>query len=303
MHENDSLTRRIFYVISTVAALYTHYFAFWVLAAENAVFLVCYVIFRGRDKESKPDAGKWWFSQAAVLLLFLAWAENLFVHLERMKDSFWAGKTSLSTLPESLGNLFYGYYNAGLFPAAAGAFLFLLFIAGTWRLVCGFKENGCSSRGRAHLLCLAAFFIPVVGSLIVSGFFVPMYMERPLIFAACFYYILVVAGLEYLTKYRLFFYGICAALAVYLFICLANIYSAARFNPAAGMVEKKPVREVVGYILSKRAGNEPVLLAHCSMLYPFLYYTPAATRGFIYLVENASVDPGDGKSLRSSFPT
>ena len=286
------------YVCSTALALYTHYFAVWVIIVENIVFLLC-------RRSVIPEIRKrWWIAQFAILLLFIPWIPAFLIHSARVGYSFWAPPVMGSDVLAGFGNFVMGYFTANMKPEISAVLFLVFFLAGALMMVRKIKETGIkTSQGQALLLCCAMVMVPAVCVWIFSIIIKPLYLERSLIFATGFYYCLLVAGGMVLKKYRVFLIMAVISFSGYLMAGLYNSYRGIHFYPAAGVVEKKPVKQVLAYILAHYKVDEPIILAHCSLVYPVKYYAPAFVQRNIYLVDNVSDSPGDRSTLHGMEKT
>jgi uncharacterized membrane protein len=100
---NDELTRRdgwlwIGYALAATAALYTHYFAVFLLAALNLAYLSQYTIFIRNSQSAirNPQSAirPFLLANTAVVLLFAPWIGVLVTRL-RVDTSYWAGTFKL----------------------------------------------------------------------------------------------------------------------------------------------------------------------------------------------------------------
>jgi mannosyltransferase len=271
------------YAGCTVLALYTHYFAFWVILAENLVFL----IYSRQLKKEQACVLKWLISQAVILILFFPWASFFFTHLGRVGDAFWTPPViSFAEILASFRNFTLGYYDAKLPVVPAAWFFLLLFFIGSAKTVAAMiKKDTDHGRRYACLLSLVTVCVPVVCVWGISRFFRSLYLERAFIFATCFYYGFLAQGVLALRKY-VFFFRICVFVIVLALASgLYNTYRGTNFYPALGVKVKRPIREMFAYILSKYKADEPILLAHCCLVYPLYYYAPVHIKKNIFLVK------------------
>ena len=119
--ERNSLTSRLSYVAATTLLLYTHYYALFVVAAEN--FFVLYLLFRYRDGLGKRLTD-WILIQVAVLALFGPWIPTLLSRTMKVQEGYWLEPPSLKTLGNAL-ELVAGNRTAMV--------LGLILLAGIWR--------------------------------------------------------------------------------------------------------------------------------------------------------------------------
>lgn len=178
------------YFIVTLAALYTHYSGFFVLAAENVFFLLRYWTRRRVDSLS---LAQWVFVQGALLVGYIPWivVQSSFLSAKastRLDEWSWRGvemvfgKTLLA-------------FSAGLttaFPVVqiAGALFLALAIAGTVSL---FRLKNVS------YLPPLCFGVPVLVAWLVDPV-MPFFFERYVLVALPAFYVTVGLGLDYVSR-------------------------------------------------------------------------------------------------------
>lgn len=179
----------ILYSLSLAAALYTHYYAIFVLPA-----LIMYVtINTSRKTTSGWWSYKWWFSNLAALALFVPWIPQALSQVMREKNFSWIPPTDATTLPSTLMQFMVVNYppalGASLKLSIGAVFVGLLVLA--WR-----KSNKQRlSLGFFMLYALAGPVVVYTAS--VGG---SPYLERYFIFAAVGFYCLLAVMVSLLGK-------------------------------------------------------------------------------------------------------
>ena len=117
----------LFLTLLNVAAAYTHYFA-GVAAAAISVFLLVYLLVKGRDK--KKVILNWCVHCAIMMVLYLPWIPVLFKQMSTVGKGYWIGKITegeLHSYPDMLFNIPNELYRDLLIAVyILGLFLFLL---------------------------------------------------------------------------------------------------------------------------------------------------------------------------------
>jgi len=145
------------YIISTVAALYTHYFSFFILAAE-IIYLIC--LYRADFKKYIPYLAAY----LGIGLLYLMWA-GIFVQQITRGQSWRAQQTSFQVLNEYTNyfkdlnfGLYYHYTNLTLIK-----YLTILLFLGVVIAVIGlFLKNKSGKSDNSNALILLLTIVPLV---------------------------------------------------------------------------------------------------------------------------------------------
>lgn len=158
----DTRTRvaGIVYVLATTLMLYTHVYAFFVLAAEWLWVLGGTRRARARFTET---AVPWWTLQAAIGVLLLPWLPALAAQVVRVQTLFWIEPWPLTELPRAFGVL------AGGGPLALG--MLALAAAGAWRA----RDRPYSGAWLLAALALIPVMAPILLSEVGSPIFLPKY--------------------------------------------------------------------------------------------------------------------------------
>jgi len=223
------------FAISTILAIYTHYYAFFILLAQNLFF------FFSERKWTK----KWLLIQAIILLAYIPWIStieklassegqifrrHLFPLIPYSFFRFALGYSLIITTPEAKIDLFQTLKdNLSLIIVTSLIFgpLFLGGIKKSW------------SEKRSFLLLNLLLFLPMMVGVLIS-LKVPMLSERYLIVSSPFFYIFLALGIVNLKGKKFKILGL-AGLLLLLVIALHSFY----FNPKFG---KEQWREATDYV-------------------------------------------------------
>ncbi len=171
------------YGLTIAAALYTHYYTVFVIAAHW--LYVLYLEFAGN--RSKPlQQIHWWLANVMALALFAPWLPVAYHQFTRVQQAFWIQPISSLTLPHTLSQFFAFTNNdwAGRWEIAATAALGGVVIWALWR----------GLRAKSSGLALIVLFT-FVGPLAVMALSLrrPIYVDRYFVFAAVGFYALLAA--------------------------------------------------------------------------------------------------------------
>lgn len=182
----------VIYVLLTSLSLYTHYYTFLILAAENFLFLLWWL--RRRERGSIL---RWVLAQMALALLFLPWAWASWQRvtgglMESRSEIFRASPRSpLEFLGEVVVGLTLGptiTQDTPLYWAIGGLF-FILLLYGALR----------RSDSNSRLMAVTYFFVPALLACLADQCF-PHFISRHLLLVAPAYYLLLAAAMAWLPS-------------------------------------------------------------------------------------------------------
>ncbi len=225
------------YIISTIAMLYAHFFAIFVVIAQNIYFLI-----------QKKRLVKWLLMQLLLFIAYIPALLLLFNQLSRVSDNFWIRKKFLIDL----------LYLPYIFSGGTLNFIFLaLFFYGIWKIY----AKGKKSPDNADLTLFWIFIpiaIPLVYSLIASPIIlVPKYV----IFASIPFYMLISFGL---TKVNVKYGHV-----ILMIIILLSSYSI--INQAL-RADKERWGDLSGYINDLGINDKVIILNPGYNIHAFTYY-------------------------------
>jgi hypothetical protein len=246
----------------TVLALLTHYFAWWLLLAENlAALLLVWRPGRSRDGRKARQwsrVGRWLAWQAAILFSVLPWIIFASGLLSSHTSSWIAALTPLQMLQRSLLTFSMG---STLDPApmlASSLVMGILFVLGG---LCPSRakdsvavlREGSSSGGAGRSLLLIYAGVPLLATMLLS-LYRPAFDEKYLIAVVAPYLILVAHGLHFLvSRWRIV--GIAAS--IFIFVATGWSLHNHYFDPEYA---KSPSwRELVGSIEARAAPGDVIV--------------------------------------------
>jgi uncharacterized membrane protein len=166
------------YVLTTSAALYTHYFALLLLGAQNVLWLLWCIwglVERHRQRRAPflSERVKWWgLGQAAILVLYLPWLPTAVRQVSIGQGTWWRMPLPASVIARDIWRF---YVLGPRRPAGVppfGPWLGAIALAGLVALLLGWR-----CRPRAWTFVLVTLLAPV-GLVILAGSHLPVYTDR-----------------------------------------------------------------------------------------------------------------------------
>ncbi len=150
------------YLLFTTAAIYTHYFSFFILAAE-----VLYIVIINR-KESKQIPA-YLYLWGGMFLLYLIWVPDIITHMSRGQE--WRNSQSLiqvlneyvSFVKDLNMGLYYYYTDYDIVRYITYIIGLLLFV-----VLIGIINNRSKTINKSFFLILLVFFVPLILAGIIS---------------------------------------------------------------------------------------------------------------------------------------
>ena len=267
-----------FYVLSTVAALYTHYFAFLLLVAHGVYVVYCWLRSGSSRTMLHSSARVVMGISAAVVLMYAPW---LPYQLARYGNdaSYWPGQLKLDevisklfiafglgeTVKEALGRQLAVGYGAALFLSLAA----LLYAAARP------ARDSQPPGGAVNSLIFSLLYLilPVALSLVLATQ-VPKFNPRYAMLASPAFLLLLAAGLTVDLSHRLGTVLKAAQLAAIVFVLATNAISLANwYAPYPANQFNKADFRITAQILRERIQpNETVLLSTGHMFPAWAYY-------------------------------
>jgi len=277
------------YFLTTALALYTHYSAFFVLAAQNVFALV-------RLRQDRAALTRWILVQLALIAAYVPWII--------VQTSFLSGKASTRFdewgwrgIEMIFGKTFLAF-SVGLtvdFPVAQIATAVFLFFAalGVFAMVRqrGGREDPFAGFDPAWLAPLC-FIVPVVVAYAVNPI-MPFFFERYVLVALPGFIVTVALGLDFVAQHRAgAAIGIAGLFVVASAFSLWNYY----FNDAYA---KGQYGQMMAYVASQAQPGDALILNNPLQKPLYNYYAPRGIPAF-YFPDGAPLeDPG----TRQQFET
>ncbi len=261
------------YVLATSAALYTHYFAWFMLMFHGLFVVLVWWVERRPAKAFLQLAASWTF----VGLSFLPWLPFLITRY-RVDESYWAGTLKVG---EALRKIALSFTLGETVLEDVG-----------WRLALGFLALAAvcivtliiAGGNRKHFMPFLVLYlvVPVAGVLVLA-LRSPKFTPRYVMPSSAALWLIFAGGIEAFWRRRLRVNRV-LSIVLTLTACVCLLYPLAGFaysdhnlytNPA---FTKADFRGVARYLAAHRGDNETVILVSGHMYPVFDYYLPGAER-------------------------
>ncbi|MCB0213092.1 MAG: glycosyltransferase family 39 protein, partial [Anaerolineae bacterium] len=264
--EKNSRTSLLGYVLAATAALYTMYYAAFIVLFQAGYTLIAYVRQSPRSVKRAVYFGKPFL---LIGLLYLPWVlyatPRLLGYIDNKRNV--EGYASLGFFP-FLGDHFLAF-SLGHLPdylrayAAVTAAIAAVALLG---LIMLFRRQ--PSRG---LLLALYLFVPLLSGYIINLLypFTPRFFERTLLLAAPAYWLLIAAGLRWLwTRHIVIFSGAAAAILLPVLISLMSFYNVPRYP-------HEDYRPLLTHIAAQATPEDTILASYQWQLGLYRAYLPS----------------------------
>lgn len=244
----DRQERRWFHfgilTLTNIVLIYSHYFGFFVLGIEFTFILV--------SKELRKNL--WKQILASTLLIFIAYIPNIKIITERFLDSSQNG--TWLTKPNGLASLYTMIVKFANAPVVAVTTITILLISLGIYIVK--REN--IEIPKTKLLIAVWFAIPFILMFCIS-YFIPMYLDRYLIFISSSFVILIPIAIESLTNNKKI------STAILVVTCLLFVATT-----KTNITNKRNVKETVQKIKEIKNDSTMVVINPYHFVLNFAYY-------------------------------
>lgn len=265
--DRPSRLRLLSYVVLTVLAIYTHFFA-WFIVAAHATFATPWLLTdRARRHRLISLASAW----TATFLAYLPWLRSVLIRLEADR-SYWPGSLSPRYVVETMLESWTGGHTVQPMVADHAAFVIGGLAAGGIGALCIRWSRQRRAR-RTLILIITWLVIPVIALLTIS-FGRPKYHPRYMMISAPAFVLALTALPAWLFDgdWRLrrvvgAILGVSVTLVVFGFSLFAdyNLYTDPAFT-------KDDWRSVAGLLEREREPDEPIFLVSGHAFPVFTYY-------------------------------
>lgn len=259
----------IAYVFFTTLLIYTHYYGFFIMIAQNIYFLTLYLF----SKKSKSDNFlRWFLLQGILVILYIPWIGILLNQLLNVKKGYWIAQPGIGSVIDSFVT-FSGTKSFLLFFVILSFFSMQTYKKIKGKINC--KDFFCSlesycwnvsllGANKIYLLLLW-LLVPIAFPFIISWLFMPIYLTKYTIVASVAFYLLVARGIENITNNARIKLVIIILLISFSFVHIKTYYSS---------IKKEQWREVASFIDINAKPND-LILFHVGGITEFLldYYS------------------------------
>lgn len=275
----------IFYLAITLLALYTHYSAFFVLAAEDFFALI-------RFRKDRAALLRWIGLQVLLVVAYMPWiiAQTSFLSgkaSSRFDEWGWRGIAMI------FGKTFLSFaigltVDAPLAQVAGALFLFFAAL-GIWAIL----RNKSTKSSDALWLAPLYFIVPVVIAYVVNPV-MPFFYERYVLVALPGFMLTVAFGLDYLADRNVrAFIGIIGVLILLNAFALYNYY----FNDAYA---KGKYGHMMAYISENTQPGDAIILNNPLQKPLYNYYAPQNVPAYYLPTGDVSMeDPSSHQQLEN----
>ncbi len=229
------------YVIITALMLYSHFYALFIVIAQNVDFIM------GR-RGTNADAKRWIMIQAAIMLLFLPWLFSL-PSIIAEGDHGWIPYPSFLDIPF----MFYMFFG-GVSFSFSGLALTLAMVA------CALRGWVASSK-KVRQFTAAWMLTPIILPLLFSLFFTPIFFARYALIASLPLFMLAAYAVANLPKKR----------KISAFILLTLLSMAAVWSQQH-TITKEPWEDIAAQAHKFDDENATISIFKWYDIYPFSYY-------------------------------
>lgn len=273
----------LLYGISIALALYTHYYAIFIIAAQGIYML----------SNTKPKRGifrpGYWLSSLLALLAFSPWVPVAYSQFTKVQGGFWIPKISSTALSATMAQYLsftdMGFHQGIFNLALIRNLLAILFVVA---LIIAFVKH---KSDRSGLILISG--ITLIGPIVVFilSFVRPIYVERYFVFSAAAFYILLAYLISALIRPRPARLLVSACLIVTMLVGIRNVYHQSNHK----------MRYLAGYVTANLSNGDAVISGELYTFFDSSYYFKPHTTVRAYT-------PGDfpgcceGRSLLYDHP-
>lgn len=231
----------ILYLLSTVLILYTHYYGFLILAAQNIFYFGNYI----RNREfSHINLKKWITYQVIIGVCYLPGFVLFAKHTVAIQGGFWLPEPTISALART----FLIYSGSILSTIVLIIFSLLSLLIFRQRKAENEVDNTSFSITNRFYLLLLWLFIPILLPFLLSLISTPVLLYRYTIGASLAFYLLIALGIT-MTGKRVIILIMVLVIAVLSYLNLEKYY---------GSVNKYQWRETISFIEDNAAVGDYV---------------------------------------------
>ncbi len=248
----------LFYVLFSVAGMFTHPFCILLQVIQSFYFLF--------STKSKKRAV---FSMLHFAL-FVPFLGGFIGQFHFLNNGFWIPKPNLFSLVISATNFLIGYNGVNISYNLTGLFILGVIVFSLRGIFLRRFENN-------FLFCLFSFMAPILSVFLFSRLFSSFYLDRAFIIFTPYFYIWI----AYVIENSLVSSRIKISLLLFLITALLlsgfRYYSGAMFRPDdfkyhVGLYLKKPVRRLVQFLYESTDEKDCIVLGNISLLPQVFYY-------------------------------
>lgn len=253
----DKKKHWIFYGIAAAAAIYTHYYLVFTIAAQG-LFIIAHAI-----KHRKLNT--LWRALGAYILafiLYLPWLKILLRQIAQVQENYWIPAMNAWSVPGTIWKMAFG--GAGIrnvilaIATAATAWVIVYFV----RRVKNFQKW--------HILL--GLIVPFICAIILSSK-TNLYLDRYFVFASLYFSLLLAVVLMHFKRFRK---------TLIVFLAIATVFAFFKNWSDLNIQNKPGMAEAARYINSKANENDKIYIGSSFVYFTFKYYNKTGIAPLLY---------------------
>lgn len=268
--ESRKLHWWIFYSLTAVAAMYTHYYTFFWIGSQ-AIFAAAFIIknsgfsFKELIKNKNLILAK--VSYLLILILYLPWLKVLLKQLAQVQENYWIGSMSVWSVPNTLLSLITG---GSLDPAKAWYILLITTIIVVAAFFLFLKRTDTFYKWFFFLMVIIPFCLATIMSLKTS-----IYLDRYFIFTLPFF-LAMISGAALLINKK-------SARKIIITILLVGTLISFPLRWADFKIENKPGMKAAAQFLNESVSeNNKIFIGSSFCYFTFKYYNETGIKPLLY---------------------
>lgn len=258
----------IWYGLAAAAAIYTHYYLFFSVAAQGLYTLVYF--FRTREAKTFARAIGAYFLAFA---LYLPWLPTFLAQVRRVEQNYWIPPIDQWSIPGTIWKMIFG---------GQGIRHSVLVIATLAALaLIGYYLR--RERNFAKWLVLSSIAVPFIAALAVS-LRTNLYLDRYFVFASLFFAILATAAL-YRVPHPAWRAGALTVLAV------MSVFAFFKNWTDLAIQNKPGMAAAAGYVNQNARGGNDIYVGSSFIFFTFEYYNHTPIKPLLYSTETLDKIP------------
>ncbi|MDP3741070.1 MAG: glycosyltransferase family 39 protein [bacterium] len=249
----------LWYGLAAAAALYTHYYLAFTIAAQG-LFILLYIIKSRNLKILWRSAGAY----LLALILYLPWLKTFLRQISQVQESYWIPPIAAWSVPGTIWKMAFGGPGIRNLVLVLTSIIALLILIKFVRHVKNFQKWHVA-------FAVIIPFIAAVGLSLRTN----LYLDRYFVFAALYFIILVVLAL-YQAPTRIWRWSLLILLAI------ASIYAFFGNWQKLDVRNKPGMAEAARYLNSNTAANDNIYVGSSFVYFTFKYYNKTGVAPLLY---------------------
>lgn len=247
----------LWYGVSVAAAIYTHYYLLFSVAAQG-LFILIYLL-------KSRNIKLLWRALAAYLLsliLFLPWLKTFLQQVSRVEENYWIPALAKWSVPGTVWKMAFGgqgIRNSVLLIATIVSILSIFYFLKKVR-----------SFQKWHVFF--GLLIPFVAAILIS-LRTNLYLDRYFVFASLYFVILLVAAAMQFKRWKI---------PILILLAAASIYTFFKNWSDLGIKDKPGMAEAARYMNSNVKSGDQIYVGSSFVYFTFKYYNKTRIAPLLY---------------------